>query len=144
MQSSYPLLSTEALSEGFPPWILKQDFLQETKKTPSVCQRATITLHAGISHRDAQRLVDFVLKSLGASKVRSGRPRLTDRERGMMHKEFDKLGIPKPAKRSAMISKVQKSLMANGCDKLSMTTIGNEMRKWLRTRGQSVRRYLPG
>lgn len=143
VQSSYPQLSPQALSKSFPPWILRQDYLQETKKAPSVCRRATITLHAGISKRDAQRLLNFVLKTFGASKGRSGRPRLTDREREMMHNEFKKLGIPKPAKRNAMISKVQKGLIAIGCDKISATTIGNELRKWLVVQGQSVRRYSP-
>lgn len=143
MQSGYPPSSTQALSKSFPPWILRQDFLQETKKAPLVCRRATITLHAGISKRDAQRLMDFVLETFNTSKGKGGRPSLTDREREMIHNEFNREGIPRPAGRAAMISKVQKNLIANGCNKISTTTIGNEMRNWLRMQGQPVRRYSP-
>jgi hypothetical protein len=140
-QTSCPPLSAQAVPDSFPPWALTLDYLTEAKNQNSVCHRATVTMHAGISRRDAYRLVDFILKNLNTLEVRGGRPRLTDREREMIVNEFERIGIPRPAKRTAMISKVQRNLVANGCRKIGTTAIGNELRKWLTTKGQVVRRY---
>ena len=127
---------------SFSPWTIELNFLQATKAGPEVARCATITLHAGVSGREAQRVVALAQKVLDPSNRRKGRPGLTDMERARLRSEFAKLGIPKSQRRTAMIRKVQEACMRSGNRQLSTTVIGDELRDWLHENNQPVRRYI--
>lgn len=141
LRSSLPPLSSDAAVKSFPPWMLQLDYLRETTNAPPICRVVTITLHAGISKTDTQRLIQFVFKKLPTAERIGGRPRLSDIERNILQTEFAELGIPKPARRKTMIRKVQKKLVSRGLRRISETAIGNVLRSWLIEQGQTVRRH---
>jgi hypothetical protein len=139
---TYPPITPSPPAESFSPWII--ELLYQQKKAGSIqkmCRSATITLYAGVSGREAVRVAKLAQQALDSSKARQGRPRLSEIERAALRAEFEAIGIPNRKLRSSMIDKVQRSLVQKGYRKLSVTTIGNELRRWLLERGIPVRRY---
>ena len=54
--AKYPPLHSQTPSESFHPWAIELNYLREPEAGPDICLSATITLNAGVSGREAQRI----------------------------------------------------------------------------------------
>lgn len=140
--AKYPPSVPPNPSEGFSPWTIELNYLQDMNTGQDVCRRAIITLNAGVSGREALRVAALAQQQLDRSTRRKGRPGVTDIERDILRSMFVKLGPPKPSKRTATILKVQKDCtQLDHPRQFSKSVIGQELRQWLIEKEQRVRRY---
>jgi hypothetical protein len=132
----HPPLNGSNSPESFCPWTIELNYMREISTRQEVCRSVTITLNAGVSSRDATAVAELAQKALDSSMVRKGRPGLTDIEKQMLLKEFDKRGLPKSRKREQMVRNVQKKF-----PQFKATVIRGELQRWLIDKKQKIRRY---
>ena len=110
----------------------------------TIIREARIVLRAPVSLSAAITAAETALRKLNAGeKVRKGRPGITDVDRANLRTIFERHGIPRPQERLKLIRKARSAMASLGRD-ISETTIGNELRRWLRTKGQPIKTYTKG
>ena len=103
--------------------------------------RATLTLYPGVSLRDVRAAAQIALQHLEPStKMKGARPGLTDIDRTMLREEFEKLGIPANRTRARRVRMVADRMKQHG-RVMSESVIANELRAWLREKGEPVKSY---
>ena len=124
-------------------WFLKVESVIDDTTTGKAGKplRATLTLYPGVSRRDIQAAGKAAMQALGPNrKLKGARPGLTDLDRALLRREFEKLGLPMPRKRTQMARTVALHMKQIGRS-MSESAVGNELRLWLREKGQSVKTY---
>ena len=124
-------------------WFLKVESVIDDTKTGKAGKplRATLTLYPSVSRRDIQAAGKAAMQAFGPNrKLKGARPRLTDLDRALLRREFEKLGLPMPRKRTQMARTVALHMKQIGRS-MSESAVGNELRLWLREKGQSVKTY---
>lgn len=124
-------------------WVLEIESIVDDaeKRKAGKPLRAMLTLYPGVSLRDVQVAAKVALRVLGPSKQRKGaRPGLTEIDRSLIRREFEKLGIPSHRKRTQMAQTVARLMKQIGRP-VSESAIAHELRQWLKEKGQSVKTY---
>jgi hypothetical protein len=124
-------------------WSLKVESVKDNTKPAKTGKplRAILTLYAGISLRDAHLAAKVALEALGPNrKLKGARPGLTNIDRAHLRREFKRLGLPMPRKRTQMARTVARRMKQIGRS-MRESAVRKELYKWLREHGQSVKMY---
>ena len=124
-------------------WVLKIDSIVDETETGDAGRplRATLTLYPGASLRDVRAAAQIALQQFEPGTKRKGaRPGLTDIDRTMLREEFEKLRVPAHRTQRHMIGMVADRMKQHGRP-MSESVIGNELRAWLRQKGEPVKQY---
>jgi len=116
--------------------------LPSERKSPRKPHQSIVTLHAGVSLREAQRATKFAVDMLRRGQpTKKGRPGLNDVDRQFLREEFAKIDLSKNHVQRTIIRRVAKA-MKDRNRPLGEGKIGNEYRLYLEQHGYSVKRYV--
>lgn len=94
--SQLPPHESCVMSNSFYPWTIKIEYLNSGGQPGvGIGIKATISLNAGVSEKEAVAATKLAIKKLNPDKGRSGRPSISDIDRAELRNIFERQGLPK-------------------------------------------------